>query len=171
MSNELYQQWQDAAPESKEECLAKLVAALRVYAKKIIWIRLQKSVPELEAKAIWQAIHSPFREDSKFTTWYHVILRNLCMDYLRDKLRHSVEVPLEEESLTGELENETIARMDFQKAAKQLGVEENKLLKLLVDGYTEEEIAELEGVSHQQINRRKADLRAKMGGILNGNTR
>ena len=91
-----------------------------------------------------------FDRKKKFFTWYYKILRNLCLNYIRDKKKrkenHFIEI--ENENLTSDNVSETIEGAEIlslmEKAIEELGFEEREVIILReFEEHSYKEISEL----------------------------
>jgi RNA polymerase sigma factor (sigma-70 family) len=170
LEDDFFAAWSQAEGEEKERLLPLLVGELRSHARKVIWTRLQKDLPDITQVAVWQAIKgaSKFRGDAKFSTWFHQIVINLCNDYLREKQRTPTD-PFEEWNEEGlDLEDGVIAKLDLERVRKSLDGGEQVLLNWLLEGYTGREIADRESISFMAVARQIQDLRKKVRRGLHG---
>lgn len=167
--NLLFQQWRGADEGGKQKLLPLLVGELRKHAKAIIWNYLKESSPELESLAVWKAVGEgyKFNETSLFSTWFHRVVTNLCLDHIR-KQQSAREIPLEEESGVFTQELSIIEKLDLQKLYESLDEEQKELMDLLLQGHTYQEIGELRGVSPQSVKQKLMRLQGRMRRLLNG---
>lgn len=170
LEDDFFAAWSQAKGEEKEKLLPLLVGELRSHARKVIWNRLQKDLPDLAQMACWQAVKEApkFQGEAKFSTWFHRIVINLCNDYLRDKMRNPTE-PYDEWDEEGlGLEDGMNAKIDLDKVKARLDGGEQQLLQWLLEGYTGREIADKEKINFMAVARQIQDLRRKIRRELYG---
>jgi RNA polymerase sigma-70 factor (ECF subfamily) len=103
----------------------------------------------------WRARHQHRRDLAAFSTWLFAIARNVAIDHFR---RRRVELPIDglnEAPAPGDLEAETLRRLQFRQLSRllaELPDRERELLALKYgSGLTNREIAGLTGVSESNI--------------------
>ena len=156
-TDELYAVWKaDPTPENE----AALVAGLTRHAHAVCKLTLKTQRSDIVNNAVYLAMtkHKTFKNKSRFSTWFHAIVRKLCMSDLRDKVR------FEAENLDGVLEGITgsgieaiEARLDLTKMLKTLPELHQKILKLTLQGLTRPEIAKELGVPVHTVQNRKRE--------------
>lgn len=132
--NPAFVEWRKA-PE-KEPALQELVKRLTRFAKAICWRRLPDHGSELDALVntiVWRAIKKApaFREQSRFSTWFHTIAVNECCRYLRNYKR-LCETGLETEAIANE--SATDSRLDLITLLDTLAGDEHLLFRLVAEG-------------------------------------
>lgn len=168
--NELFEMWRAGDEGERQSTLPFLIEEMRKHARAVIWNVLHETKPDIENQAVWQALDKApeFRDDAKFSTWFHQIVSNLCHDTLREKYRNR-EVALEEDSgLVLNLEDAAVTRLDVDKLMGSLEDGEVELLGLLAQGYTCEEIGSMQGVSMQAVSKQRARLQEKARRLWDG---
>ncbi len=93
---------------------------------------------------------SKFDRKQKFFTWYYKILKNLCLNFIRDKKtkKESSFIEIDSENLQAEdlLKNTESAELILilEKAIEKLEIEEKEIIILReFEGYSYKEISEL----------------------------
>ena len=110
-----------------------------------------------------------FDNSKNFFTWYYKILKNLCLNKIRDKKRKK-EVSLLEYSESGSNNNETAQKLEqeelkaaVEKAMMELAPEEREIIVLKeFEGLTYKEIAELLGIPAGSVMSRLFYARKKL---------
>src|SRR5436305_258875 len=88
--NELYAEWQNTAPDARQDIETRLAATVRRHAQAIVQQRLNEPqleglVQDIVTAAMTQL--RKFRGESKFSTWVQSIAENNANEYLRSKIR------------------------------------------------------------------------------------
>lgn len=105
-----------------------------------------------------------FKGKSKFSTWFHRIVFNICNNALKAKQKKGEEV-----EITDAVENSFgISGSAFGKIlldqVKEMGSEEDReILGFLSQGYTKEEIGERLGIKPGAVRKRWERLRKELG--------
>ena len=116
-----------------------------------------------------------FDRKKKFFTWYYRILKNLCLNYIRDKKKsrenHFIEI--ENENLTSDNVSETIEGAEIlslmEKAIEELGFEEREVIILReFEGHGYKEISELLNIPIGSVMSRLFYARKKLAEKLRG---
>jgi RNA polymerase sigma-70 factor (ECF subfamily) len=100
---------------------------------------------------VWQN-RARFREESKISTWIYRITVNTCLMHLR-KIKKQQEVPLTDLAETAEEEHENNNRkLNMLRACmKKLDEMGKMLISLVLDEIPQKEIAEITGMSHENV--------------------
>lgn len=169
INSDLYTAWSNEHDgEKKAAFLAGLIPRLKRHAGAVVYNQLHERNEEIVAQAIWQAIRedSGFRGESKFSTWFHRVVINLCTDYLRQKLSRNETALDENYSDEGGLVESVVGSMTVQKILDSLNPEEKRLVEMRLAGYTDEEISETLGMERSVVQRKRIGLQEKVRGML-----
>jgi len=116
---------------------------------------LAEDLTSITFEKAWRARHQHRRDLAAFSTWLFAIARNVAIDHFR---RRRVELPIDELNeapAPGDLEGETLRRLQFRRLSRllaELPDRERELLALKYgSGLTNREIAGLTGVSESNI--------------------
>lgn len=147
-----------------EELLERFSPLIKAYARKLFYLEYEDSMQELRL-ALYEAVSKiPSTDDehgcisyinksvvNKFTKLYHTSVENQLMQ------AHSV--PLDDsDSCNCHQQYETdncISRVDLENALKSKPPIERQILSMLIQGYSDREIASHLGYTRQYINRIK----------------
>ncbi len=124
-----------------------LIKSLEKYARKIVWLTLHETRPEIVNEAVQYVLAhlTDFKGDSKFSTWVFAVVRRLCFRELQHKITRKETVfsdfkDYQVEALaTYELDGD--AKITLDRLRKSLSQEENFLIDLKLQGHTYAEIA------------------------------
>jgi len=158
--NELFQLWRET---QDEQVLEKLFKALRYHAESVCVLTLGRSDQEIADEAITKALYmsDKFRGDSKFSTWFHAIVLNLCRTAIRDKMRRQ-QVELTDDVGAGMFEDSLEAEIALEKLTEGLKEEEMFLVRCKLEGMTLPEIAEKSGETLDCVTSRWRRLEERM---------
>jgi RNA polymerase sigma factor (sigma-70 family) len=140
--------YQSATESTRPELEYALIKALEKYARKIIWLKLHESRPEIANAAVHSVLAhlNDFKGESKFSTYVYSVVARRCFEELRRKITNK-EMLLSEfkdyqvEALaTYELDGD--AKITLDRLRKTLSTDENDLIDLKLQGYTHPEIAQ-----------------------------
>jgi RNA polymerase sigma factor (sigma-70 family) len=139
--------FQAATDFNRPELENELIQSLEHYATRIVAIKLHDSRPEIVNQAVQMALAqlSDFKGTSKFSTYFFTIVQNLCFGELRRKIesKETLFSDLVEHKVEGlasyELDGDE--RMIIDRICKTLSKDDNLLLQLKMEGYTNAEIA------------------------------
>jgi RNA polymerase sigma-70 factor, ECF subfamily len=116
---------------------------------------LAEDLTSITFEKAWRARHQHRCDLAAFSTWLFAIAKNVAIDHFR---RRRVEFPIDELNearAPGDLEAETLRRLQFRRLSRLLGElpdRERELLALKYgSGLTNREIASLTGVSESNI--------------------
>ena len=116
---------------------------------------LAEDLTSITFEKAWRARNQHRRDLAAFSTWLFAIARNVAIDHFR---RRRAELPigeLNERAAPGDLEADTLRRLQFRKLSRLLGEladRERELLALKYgSGLTNREIAGLTGMSESNI--------------------
>lgn len=156
-----YAEWLAAGEAEKPALLKRLLCLLSQHASAIVWESLHERRPEIVNEALYKAIdkHSQFQGGSKFSTWFHRIVLNLCLDEhrLRAKLK---EEPLDETVLAAT--DDTLQRAILGSVLENLSNEDRILVLMRMDGSTDREIARALGTSYGAVRQRWWKLKNRL---------
>jgi RNA polymerase sigma-70 factor (ECF subfamily) len=137
---------------SKKECFELLVKQdmKRAYFTALGFVGSHDAALDLSQEAFIRAYKSfsKFDKNKKFFTWYYKILKNLCLNFIRDKKRrkesHFIELDSKElisESLSEKIETEELITI-MEGMIAELEFEEREVIIL----------REFEGCSYKEIS-------------------
>jgi RNA polymerase sigma-70 factor (ECF subfamily) len=162
---------------SKKEYFAVLVKQnmKRAYFTALGFVGSHDAALDLSQEAFIRAYKnfSRFENDKNFFTWYYKILKNLCLNYIRDRKRkkesHFIEIDhklLQSENLSEKIENAEIVS-ELEKAIEGLETDEREMLILReFEGCSYKEISELLSVPIGTVMSKLFYTRKKIGDKL-----
>lgn len=152
--NEAYAAWKDADENTKPQFLPVLVKLLQKHASAVVWTRLGQAKPELVNEAVWTALerNNTFRGESKFSTWFHGVVNNLCSQELRNIVQAKREVSLEAvEEPTQDSSNHTDEHLSTEQFLRSLTKRQRKVVELRLAGLTRREIADRMDINEEGV--------------------
>lgn len=161
-SDRLYDQYRQLKGTPEEWRGAnELYAALSTYASKVVYIHLGRVDDDLAAEIVSRAfIREPhFKGDSKFSTWFFQIARNVCVDHIRRETRRR-EVPLwdgipvpapDDDNELFEAVADALAKTRIAQLLELLTPAQRALAELRLSGLSHNDIAKMEGVEPDVI--------------------
>lgn len=150
-----------AASESDKPRLEEeLISLLRKHAYAVSWLLLRERNHDIVQTGVFQALRfaHTFKGESKFSTWFHRIVENLCLTEITRRKR---EVPLEaapEPSVTPSLEK----KIALSELTSELNSLDQQIVQMKREGRKEVEIAAELGMSRKAICSRWLRLKEKM---------
>lgn len=164
--NLLFGLYRSAQGEVRQSLERELIKEMKHFGYAICAKKLRDRRPDIVNQAIQQALRaqSGFRGDSTFFTWYHHIVENLCSSYLRKK-QQLAEVQLEEqadEKIAGEPTFEITPKLTLEFLTAKLKPRDQRIIRLKVEGYTDQEIAHRLGVGREQFRNRWQYIKRKI---------
>lgn len=101
---------------------------------------------------IWQGLEN-YRGESKVSTWIYRIAINTCVSFIRRNGRHSSLNRLDEEAYSLADRNDEHAELlrEMYGMISQLGKLDRAIIMLWLDEYSYEEIAQLTGLSRNNV--------------------
>lgn len=162
--NDLFDAWR-AAPDNKD-LEGRLVEALRLYARRLVFKFLGTYSPEIENTAVYQALtySHQFRGDAKFTTWFYPVVHNLCSKELRRKIvERERNVPIEDAENIG-VDSEPEVEITLDEVLEELDEMDQRIAQLKLEGFKESEIAAQLGVTEDSVRNRWRRLKLKILG-------
>jgi RNA polymerase sigma factor (sigma-70 family) len=127
-----------------------LIDSLKGHAYAVCLLVLQQPRKDIVEEAIQKALtHAKtFRGESKFSTWFHAIVKNLCASAQKAEVRRRQrgEVSMEEmddvDPDSGQnVEAQTSAKIDLDRLTEGMKEEEKQILHFKMQGMNEGEIA------------------------------
>lgn len=159
----IFEEYQQAEGDRKLALQEELVRALRKHGHAVCWQVLRKHSPDVVNWAVFLALERApgFRGEAQFSTWFHTIVRNLCLNVLRqDRQRAEVSIDgVDPELLAKKIRVDP--RLEHQR--NDITPKEWELVELKADGLRDVEIAEVLGVSPAAIWQRWYRLRKRLG--------
>src|SRR5579884_1120983 len=142
--NEVFEEWRKAAGQEREELLRELVRLLQKHAYAICWTKLGDRRPDIVNHAVFKAVSKAagFKGESKFSTWFHEIVVNLCNSALRQKQQRGIEHAPED--VEGELcvDPDMDSGIELERMLKDVSEEDRRFVDMKINGLNETEIAE-----------------------------
>lgn len=163
--DELFELWKNTPPgPDREQLVEQLIPFLRKNAYAICWIKLSDHRPDIVNDAVHRAISrlEEFRGDSKFSTWFHSIVHNLCMTEGRAIAREPNKTNIEDLANEPSSREAIEAKVELAELRERLDPREQELLDFKLKGFTEEEIALELGISRDNVHWRWNELRRKV---------
>ncbi len=166
--NQVFERWKLSTGQEKEELQLLLVKLLTKHAHAVCWGR----IPDLQNdhgwicnEAVYRALrHSGnFKGKSKFSTWFHRIVFNICNNALKAKQRKGEEVELSDAVENGFGGGDpVVAKIWLDQVEKMGSKEDRRSLGMLARGYTKGEIAKELGISLGLVQTRWWRLRGRL---------
>ena len=112
---------------------------------------------------LWQGLDS-FRGDAKISTWIYRATVNSCISWLRLNKRHSNHSDIEEalQTVAGDDTEHREQLRVLYGVIRRLDTFEKALIMMWLDSYSYDEIAEVAGISRQNVGTRLHRIRAKI---------
>lgn len=119
----------------------------------------------------WRS-YSNWQKQSKFSTWFYVICRNVCINFMRKKASEPVIIPLTNDIAEGiahktDLYEKIKQGLRYETVINNLPVEEQLILFMYMDGISFKEIMSQTGIDENvlrvRINRIKKRLILRYG--------
>lgn len=176
--NALYQEWKNASEEQRAEVLPKLLNAVRVHAKAVVFEELAENNRELVETIVGEVGRClpTFRGKAKFGSWVHKIALNHVFGEMRNRIRRravfneGVEVDDEMPQVNP---TDPDSRIYVEQLADGLSEEEQLIYWAKYQGYTSRDIAEQldksEDAVESQWRRITGKIRERDGERRNGN--
>jgi RNA polymerase sigma-70 factor (ECF subfamily) len=161
--NEIFDAWRGNPSPNNQEALCK---RLQYHAEYICWRILGCRQPEVVQDAILHVLTKPetFKGESKFSTWFQAVAKNLALMELR-KRKTLVPIP---EDMAQESFSDSEVKLLLEDLKKELSEDEVKMVELLMEGYSIQEIAKLLEEPTDTIYHRFVRLKPKVGKFLKG---
>lgn len=150
---------------SSDESLYNLQRAVIKQAMGIVYLILRQDRKDIAGEAAARVIMelSQFNRKSKFSTWSHRIIKNYVFDIKRQMVAKK-EVEIEESlSYQGDTGYDKVLRDDI---IKQFSGKEQTILKMKLDGYTGEEIAQMTELSTGGVKMRWKRIQEQIKTLL-----
>jgi RNA polymerase sigma factor (sigma-70 family) len=90
-------------------------------------------------------------ERSSFATWASVVIRNMCRDAAKTRVRHSEMILLEDDLVSNGGMEDVSNRILLDQLVSKLDKSDQVIVKLHLEGFTEAEIGEKIGTSRDVI--------------------
>jgi len=146
--NEAFAAYKASMDSTRPEQESVLIKALQNYARKIVWLTLRETRPEIVNEAVHYVLGhlDDFRGNSKFSTWVFAIVRRFCYGDLQRRTRRKETLFSEFKDYeidglaTYELDGD--AKMTLDRLRRTLTNDENRLIEFKLQGFTHAEIAQ-----------------------------
>ena len=166
--NQVFKEWRSSTGQRKEDLEQQLVKLLMKHAHAICWNRIPDLLNDhgwICNEAVFRALkHSAsFKGMSKFSTWFHRIVFNICNNALKAKQKKGEEV-----ELTDAIENSRgssggpVDKILWNQVKRMGSKEDRQILRLLSEGWTKGEIGEKLGISANLVQVRWYRLRERL---------
>lgn len=139
--------------------IEELVELLQSHAEAVTMDILHEADEDIALEAVCKVMEKcgSFKGESKFSTWFHSIVVNLCKMRIRERVRRN-EVPLLEDSAVGEIPDS----FGFGEARGALNEEEQAVFDSWKEGASVEESAKELGVTKQAVKLAREHVRTKV---------
>lgn len=146
------------------ENLNALLAALTTHARALIWNELGQRRPDIENECLMRAVRgmSRFRGDSKFSTWFHTIVRNRCRTIGRREGRRK-EVALEE---AARVKAPTLGALEAQELIDNLTPRELQVWQMKQSGFSFAHMAQVQDTTESTVRSRLFRVRQKLADLM-----
>lgn len=147
------------------ENLDALLTALTTHARAIIWNEMRARRPDIENECLMRAVRgmSRFRGDSKFSTWFHTIVRNRCRTTGRREARRR-EVALEEAI---RVKAPSLGVFEAQELIETLSPKELEVWRARMEqGLSFTQIAVLQDTTESTVRSRLFRVRQKLADLM-----
>jgi RNA polymerase sigma factor (sigma-70 family) len=166
--NLAFQKWRSSTGSERESLLLPLVRLLTKHAHAVCWGK----IPDLQGdhgwivnEAVYRAIahEKGFKGNSKFSTWFHRIVWNICNNALKSKQKKGEEVEITDavvDSVGGP--GNTGDSILLEQVEKLGSKTDRQILGWLREGWTQKEIGEKLGISAGLVRARWIRLRKRL---------
>jgi RNA polymerase sigma-70 factor (ECF subfamily) len=163
--NLLYAQLKSAATEGERtQWRGELIQALQTHAAAVCVKQLGSVRSDLVDAAVFQAVRGldSFRGESKFSTWFHRIAINTCLDWRKwYSRRREVDLGAVAEPLI-EIESALLPRIELEQLMRDLSVEDRDLIAMKLDGQSDTEIAQRLKLTREGVKSQWKRLRRRL---------
>jgi RNA polymerase sigma factor (sigma-70 family) len=174
--NATFAAYLNATDLNRSELEDALIKSLEKYAKKIVWLTLHDTRPDIVNESVhFILVHlNDFRGKSKFSTWVFTIVRRRCYGELQRKISRKETLFSEfkdhqvDALATYELDGD--AKMTLDRLRRGLSKPENDLIEFKLHGYTNREIAQEMATTMSAIDGRWRRLCEKLRQIKANST-
>lgn len=163
----------EAAPDKKAEFEILVKANMkRAYFTALGILGSHDAAMEISQEAFIRAYKnfSKFDRNRKFFTWYYKILKNLCLNFLRDEKRNKTDLFIEANELSLDPKEEyerSELSLKVNEALMELSVNEREIIILKeFEGLSYKEIAEALELPAGSVMSRLFYARKKLGEVL-----
>jgi RNA polymerase sigma factor (sigma-70 family) len=166
--NEVFEHWRSSTGKEKDEFQKLLVKLLSKHAHAVCW----NKIPDLQNdhgwicnEAVYRALrhHGNFKGRSKFSTWFHRIVFNICNNALKAKQKKGEEVEVDDSLGDGSRGWRSAVDKIFMDQVKKMGSrEDQEILRLLAAGYTKIEIGKRLGINAGLVQTRWNRLKERL---------
>jgi RNA polymerase sigma-70 factor (ECF subfamily) len=160
----VFARWRESQREGKQELEQELVRLLQRHAHAVCYLMLREHRPDLVNQAILQALRAEesFRGDSKFSTWFHAIVRNACLNVLKQKQARR-ETSLDDcPELSVENSEAQESRMDIEHLLEDLSERDKALVQYKIEGLGPSEIAVKLGIRPDDVRKRWMETKQRL---------
>lgn len=163
--NAAFAKWRSSEGPEKEQALVELVALMEKHAYSVCWLKIPNHRDEFGGivnGAVWRAIEGAkgFRGEARFGTWFHRIVLNECNRIFESKQTRETEglEGLEELGTSSDPES----RIYAAEVISKLDADDRRLVDLILQGYTEQEIGEKLGIEQPGVCKRWDKLKERV---------
>ena len=155
--NEIFADYQEKKTPELEEELAK---ALRAHGCAVVWELLHETNMDIVNWGIFMALKNAdkFRGEALFSTWFHQIIKNMCLNTIKGRTRRR-EVQLDTDVSYVPVEPSAFLLSHLTRGLKPM---ERQLLELKVSGANFKEIARQLGITVKYAKNKWTRLRHKL---------
>lgn len=168
--NQVFAQWRLSTGNEREVQEHQLIKLLMKHARAVCW----NKIPDLQNdhgwicnEAIYRALkhEKNFKGMSKFSTWFHRIVFNICNNALKAKQKKGEEVEIDDSLVdSGGSWRRVVDKILVEEVKRMGSKEDRQILRLLSNGYTKKEIGEKLGIGVGAVQQRWNRLRGRLRG-------
>lgn len=161
MTDNAYQAYISASREDSGETFIRLRDALELHARAVCFEVLNGLNPLVVERAVEKGVKGleSFKGNSKFSTWFHTVARNTCIDFLRTQTSPLTDVHAYS---MDKMDLKILIDQIFNKVTPA----EAALLRLKYEGASDEEVSEELRISLSASKQRWKRLREKIQRLI-----
>lgn len=108
-----------------------------------------------------------FKQQSKFTTWFYAVCRNICVDQLRRKMAQPVIVPITNDIAEGiayksDIYEKIKQGLRYETVINNLHPEEQQIIFMYLDGLSFKEIQNQTGIDEGTLRVRVSRIKKRL---------